>query len=752
MTNTDTPTAPAGQDRASQMTLLLVSFTASIFLSAALLFAVQPMFTKLVLPYLGGAPGVWSVAMVFFQAALLAGYGYAHLLTRHAPGRRSVMIHIGVMVVACIWLPLSIATNWGRAPAVGEAFWLLGLFAVSIGPPFFALAANAPLLQAWFARTDHPSAGDPYFLYAGSNIGSFLALVSYPTLIEPFIPLSAQTRLWAVGFVILILLIGACGYLLWRSPQHAPTAVPAAPAEGASTAETAPPSWRDAAIWVGLAAVPSGLLVAVTAHISTDIAAVPLLWVIPLALYLLTFVIVFSRKPVIPHWLVVEVQPIAVFFLVIVILLDPFESFPYDALLWVVLSHLLVFFICTLMCHGELARRRPASRYLTSFYMWMSFGGMIGGIAAGLVAPYVFNWIAEYPILIALTLLCRWSIVRQEMEADRYVRYGIVAVAVLVTVFGNFVLGALLAATALFWQRPLPVAAIVAFLLMGNQIIVQLRGDTTSVRSFFGVHKISESEGGYFRLLTHGTTIHGVQGLLDDDGKPLTGRPKPTGYYYEGSPIAEAIRAVQGRSSGPVRFGLIGLGTGSIACLARPDDPVRYYEIDPAVVEIAKDPTLFTFLSQCRPDVPIVLGDARLTFSEAEDASYDMIIVDAFSSDAIPIHLLTREAMAIYLKKLAPGGVVLMHVSNRHLELASVVANVANAHGMVTRVNSGEEERDEDEYEFGGTVVAAARNEADFGALLKAEHWRELKPDRRQRVWTDDYSNIVGAIVRSMSQ
>jgi SAM-dependent methyltransferase len=384
--------------------------------------------------------------------------------------------------------------------------------------------------------------------------------------------------------------------------------------------------------------------------------------------------------------------------------------------------------------------------------MWMSFGGMIGGIAAGLIAPYVFNWIAEYPILIALTLLCRWSIVRQEMETDRYVQYGIVAVAVLVTVFGNFVLGALLAATALFWQRPLPVAAVVAFLLMGNQIIVQLRGDTTFMRSFFGVHKISESEGGYFRLLTHGTTIHGVQGLLDDDGKPLTGRPKPAGYYYEGSAIAQAIRAVQGRSSGPVRFGLIGLGTGSIACLARPDDPVRYYEIDPVVVEIAKDPTLFTFLSQCRPNVPIVLGDARLTFSEAEEASYDMIIVDAFSSDAIPIHLLTREAMAIYLKKLAPGGVVLMHVSNRHLELASVVANVANVHGMVTRVNTGEEERDEDEYEFGGTVVAAARNEADFGALLKAEHWRELKPDRRQRVWTDDYSNIIGALVRSMAQ
>src|SRR5688572_18356066 len=360
MTNPDIPAAPA-PDRASQLMLLLVSFTAAIFLSAALLFAVQPMFTKMVLPYLGGAPAVWSVAMVFFQACLLAGYGYAHLLTYYAPGRRSVMIHLAVMVVACFWLPLSIATTWGRPPAVGEAFWLLGLFAVSIGPPFFALSANAPLLQAWFARTDHPAAHDPYFLYAGSNIGSFLALMSYPTLIEPFIPLGGQTRLWAGGFVLLILLIGGCGYLLWQAPDKPPTAAPVAAPENTSVVE-APPTWRDVAIWVALAAVPSGLLVAVTAHISTDIAAVPLLWVIPLALYLLTFVIVFSRTPIIPHWLVVEVQPIFILGLVAVVVFEPIRM-----ILALTAVHIAVFFVCTLMCHGELAKRRPAARYLTSF-------------------------------------------------------------------------------------------------------------------------------------------------------------------------------------------------------------------------------------------------------------------------------------------------------------------------------------------------------------------------------------------------
>src|SRR5688572_792704 len=529
MTNPDIPAAPA-PDRASQLMLLLVSFTAAIFLSAALLFAVQPMFTKMVLPYLGGAPAVWSVAMVFFQACLLAGYGYAHLLTYYAPGRRSVMIHLAVMVVACFWLPLSIATTWGRPPAVGEAFWLLGLLAVCIGPPFLALAATAPLLQAWFARTDHPAAHDPYFLYAGSNIGSFLALMSYPTLIEPFIRLGGQTWLWAAGFVLLILLIAACGYLLWNAPGKA-----AATPDDTAPAAEAPPTWRDVAIWTALAAVPSGLLVAVTAHISTDIAAVPLLWVIPLALYLLTFVIVFSRTPIIPHWLVVEVQPVAVFLLVIVILIEPFDDFPYDALLWAILTHLLVFFICTLMCHGELARRRPPARYLTSFYMWMSFGGVLGGVVTGLLAPRVFSWVAEYPLLIAATILCLWSVALPPTSADRYIRYGVVGVAVIVLLLGNWVTGPLLALAALVWRRPLPLAALVAVLLMSAQVMVHLRGDTTFMRSFFGVHKISESEDGRFRLLTHGTTIHGVQELRDEDDNPITGRPRPLAYYYEDS-------------------------------------------------------------------------------------------------------------------------------------------------------------------------------------------------------------------------
>jgi hypothetical protein len=657
-TSKATPAAAAVQEKASRLTQLLVVFTAAIFMSAALLFAVQPMFTKLVLPRLGGAPGVWSVAMVFFQATLLAGYGYAHLLTRYAPGRRSVIIHVVLMAVACFWLPLSIAANWGRPPQLSEAFWLLGLFAVSIGPPFFALSANAPLLQAWFARTDHPSANDPYFLYAASNVGSFLALLSYPTLIEPFISLSTQRYLWAGGFVLLILLVAGCGYLLWQSPQHEPTAVPITTGKP-SKVEAAPPTWLQVARWVLLAAVPSGLLVAVTAHISTDIAAVPLLWVIPLALYLLTFVIVFSRNPIIPHWLVVEIQPVFILGLIALIIFDPIRG-----IFGQIGVHIGVFFVLTLMCHGELASQRPPARYLTSFYMWMSFGGMLGGIGAGLVAPYVFNWIAEYPILMVLAVLCRPGMFWPRTPWQQALVFGTLVVAVLgLFLFRQFeqfidlqtyniLLGSLLIATVFFWRMPIPFAVLIATVLLAHHIVVE--GNTTAqVRSFFGVMKVNDTSTG-FRTLSHGTTLHGGQRIRTRDGKPVTGRPAPTMYYYDGSAIAQGMDAARAVKGGPIHFAVIGLGTGSLVCRSQEGDTSEYYEIDATMVKLTRDSGLFTFLKECGQNNRIVMGDARLTLAEAPDNTYDVIVVDAFTSDAIPIHLLTKEAMAIYLRKLTP--------------------------------------------------------------------------------------------------
>ena len=736
---------------ASARVLLRAAFTLCIFASAALLFAVQPMFTKMVLPRFGGAPAVWSVAIVFFQAALLVGYAYAHWLTRCAPARLSVIVHLAVMIAAAFALPLSIAQGWGRPPAAGETLWLFGLFSASIGLPFAALAANSPLLQAWFARTGHPAAGDPYFLYAAGNAGSFLALVSYSLVIEPFVRLGDQAGFWSLGFHLLIALIAVCGALAWRSQDAA-----AGPAvdRGADAA----PTWRDAMSWTALAAVPSGLLVAVTAHISTDVAAVPLIWVLPLALYLLTFVIVFSRRPIIPHGFVVALQPLCVIALVVVIICDPLKP-----IIGLVALHVGVFFVNALMCHGELARRRPPAGHLTAFYLWMSAGGVIGGIAAGLIAPQVFDWVAEYPILLALALLCRPGLARPRDRGRRAVLLAGLAAAALAllvcTAFPitlseagfNWTIGALLVASLLFWRAPLPFAAIIAFVLLVNHNAGD-QAHAVSIRSFFGVSKVSQTSDGQFRLLQHGTTLHGGQRLREASGLAAAiDPPELFFYYWDGSAISQAFDAARAVAGGPMRIAVIGLGAGSLACRAEPHDSLHYYEIDPAIVRIARDPLLFSFLWVCRPDVPIMIGDARLTLADAPDGAYDLIVVDAFSSDAIPVHLLTREAMAIYLRKLGARGMVVLHVSNRHLELASVVAGIAAANGLPARVSDAP---DPDEaahpYKYSSTVVAVARSEEDFGDL--AQDWATMAPDPSQWVWTDDYCNVVGALIRKLKE
>lgn len=744
-----TPQALADSPRVT-----LAIYAGAIFLSAALLFAVQPLFAKMVLPRLGGAPSVWSVAMVFFQAVLLGGYAYAHLLTRYAPGRPAVIIHVALLIVATFALPLSIAAGWGRPPLQGETAWLLGLFAVSIGLPFFALSANGPLLQAWFARTGHPSARDPYFLYAASNVGSFLALISYPLVIEPLTRLGGQTRGWSIGFYVLIVLIAGCGVLLLRSPN----ALPSASEQGAAV--EAPPTWGDAATWVGLAAVPAGLLIAVTAHISTDVAASPLLWVIPLALYLATFVIVFQTRPLLPHRWTIAVEPAFIILLMVVLVFGGI-----DYIFLTVGGNILAFFVIALACHGELARRRPPARYLTAFYMWMSTGGMIGGIAAGLVAPHVFSWVAEYPILIVLAVLCRPGLRLEWSKRDTPAWLVLLALALLVMLAGpafgttlddtryKVAIGVLLAVAVLFWWDPLKFAVVIALAFVAVRLYDPDAGVRDSVRSFFGVHKIIETADGQFRTLQHGTTEHGAQRIRDAKGAPMTGRPEPLTYYHYTSPIAQGIKAARERKGAPIRLAVVGLGTGSTACLTEPGDKLTYYEIDPVVLHIAKDPSRFTFLSACAPpDLQVVMGDARLTLADAPEGAYDVIVVDAFTSDAIPVHLVTREAMALYARKIAPDGMVLVHVSNRHMELASVVAGIADANGLVTWVNDGSSDEDEANYKFSSTVCAVARSDDDFGNLSDNEDWKLQEPDERQWVWTDDYSNIIGAMIRQLKK
>jgi SAM-dependent methyltransferase len=751
MSTSELPTGEAAQTPAAVSPgLLLATFIAAIFVSAALLFAVQPMFTKMVLPRLGGAASVWSVAIVFFQITLLAGYAYAHLLTRLVPGRNSIIIHLAVMAAACLFLPLHIASGWGRPPQVGEAFWLLGLFAVSIGLPFFALSANGPLLQAWFVRTGHKDAKDPYFLYAASNVGSFLALIAYPLAVEPFVRLGNQTWLWTAGYYGLIVLVAACGFLMLRSPNRLPDAATAGATETASS-----PSWRDTAIWVALAAVPSGLLIAVTAHISTDVAAVPLFWTIPLALYLLTFVIVFQTRPFIPHAQVMAVQPVFVLFLVVAILMLPIESIVLQ-----IVIHLAVFFVCALMCHGELARRRPPPQFLTGYYMWISFGGMLGGILTGLVAPQVFSRVIEYPLLIVLTLLCRpgltlptrgqsMLIVAVAAAALAVMGLAIMDVRIDAPIYA-LVVGFLLGLTVHFWHTPLPFAAVVAMLFVLNHYNNYSPSDYL-VRNFFGVLNVVEASDGRFRVLYHGTTAQGAQRIRDHEGNALTGRPDMVSEFHDGGGFAQVVEAVEKKVGGPVNVAVVGLGTGALACRGSAGTKVTYYEIDADIARIARDPTLFNYISECAPKTEIVIGDARLTLADAPDGSYDLLFVDAFIGAAIPTHLLTREALELYFRKLKPNGIVAMHVSNRNLELASVVAGIGDATGAIVRVyEGGDIEEDADEHRWIPTIAVVARKDEDFGVLAESELWPVRERDPRQRVWTDDYTNVVGALLRHL--
>src|SRR5262245_15740288 len=561
-------------------------FATALFLSALLLFLVQPMFTKMVLPRLGGAPTVWSVAMVFFQAALLVGYAYAHLLVRRLSLGLGALLHLGILAAAALTLPIGIAHGFGVPPASGIELWLIALFGVSIGLPFAVLSASAPLLQGWFAASGHPQAGNPYVLYAASNLGSFAALIIYPILIEPTVSLSQQAQLWSLGFAALALLIAGTSLFTARRPRIAVAGGDAEPA-----------SVTDRLCWLALAAIPSGLFIAVTAYITTDVAAAPFLWVLPLALYLLSFVAVFRERPWIAYENVVRLVPILVTPLSIGLLGG-------DRAFWLamIVINLAAFALLALLCHGALYRRRPAPARLTEFYLWVSLGGVIGGISAALVAPHIFNRIYEYPILLLAALL-----VLPGMFAGGPLRWlreagPVLAVAALVILLQlafdirlpaaaelPFQVALVALAAVMLVQRRRPARflalAALAFVVTGLWQPGFERIETR--RSFFGVHQVSETADGRYRLLYHGTTLHGAE-RIGDGGAAVP--PEPLTYYYFGGPISESIAAVRGARGNLDRVAVVGLGAGSLACHRRQDEQWTFFEIDPDVVRIARDP------------------------------------------------------------------------------------------------------------------------------------------------------------------
>ena len=707
-------------------------FTATILTGSFLLFLIQPMFARMVLPALGGAPAVWNSALLFYQAALLGGYVYAHALARLAPGAQ-LAIHLGLFALAALTLPVAVAQVPETWRAANPAVWLIGLFALSIGPVFLAVAAQAPLMQAWFARTGQP----PFFLYAASNAGSLAALLAYPLVVEPLIGLADQSWLWTAGYALLALGVAACGLATMRL---APLARP--------RSQTRTP-WPRRLRWGALAAVPSGLLISTTAFLTTDVMAMPLLWVVPLALYLLTYIIAFAGgggalDPA-------RFAPI---------MLVSFGAYVFLAeglfAMLVAVSGLVVFFYIALALHGELARTAPEPARLTEFYLWIAIGGVVGGSLPALVAPLAFDWVYEHPILLvaaALLLPAQPLLGRIERlwrgPAAPWLRYAMPAVSLGLALWaGRRLTGGAVDESAIPAVALLGLAAIVAIgrpvnfaiqfalmlLALGGLSTLRTSADGSRERSFFGVYTIKE--GTRARHLMHGTTLHGAQSR----SQPL----RPTTYYSAGSGVGRVLAT----ASPSARVGVVGLGTGTLACYKRPGQAWTFFEIDPLVVDIAR--RRFSYLAGCASGAAIELGDARLRLAEGAPGRFDVLAVDAFSSDAIPLHLLTREAFAVYGRALAPDGLLLVHISNRFVDLEPVVAANVAAAGWAARLRDHRTARAATKTEdTTSDWVLIARDEPRLARALAAmppREWEALDAPRAFEPWTDDHASVLGVI------
>jgi hypothetical protein len=801
----------ASQKGAPGRTSLMILFSVTIFVSASLLFLVEPMFAKFILPLFGSTPAVWTGSMMFFQMALLIGYLYVHATTAWLGARKQAVLHLAVVLLPLLVLPLAVpADEWAPSSEANPIFLLLGLLLVSVGLPFFAISTTNPLVQRWLADTDHPAARDPYFLYRASNLGSVIGLLGYPLLVERELTLDTQGIVWSVGYGLLLILVLASAVMLWRSPRPSvaegeEVAEPLAgdPVSGGGSPQTADPSLvaepREERLtlvrrlrWIGLTFVPSSLMLGVTAFITTDITPIPLLWVIPLSLYLFSFVVVFSpsqRMPDLIHKVMVGTLPVMMAVLVLTILIELRN--PYWLL---ILLHLLGFFVVAMALHGEVARDRPPARNLTEFYLWVSVGGFLGGVFNALIAPIAFDTVVEYPLAIVLACVFLPGLVLSRLlqsdrdggEAGRSREGEEVSgdgeeQRETITSSGSRTPGSRQMALALdlalplalglamwgistaideylpvdyislAWQTMLGLAVglclwfaysaarpirfglgIAAILIVGT--ITSGAGALYEERSFFGVYRVTGDD--QVHTLVFGDTNHGAQVL---GVQP----PEPTTYYHPTGPVGQVFDALPEATSRPA---VVGLGTGTMACYNRPGQQLTFYEIDPLVESVARNNDLFTYLRDCPGQNDVVLGDARLSLADAPDAEYGIIVADAFSSDAIPVHLMTREAVDLYFDKLQSDGVLLMHISNRHLELEPVLGNVAQDAGLVCRAQY-DQENESTPGKFVSHWVMMSREEGALGSMADDARWSSCETNPDSPVWTDDYSNLLSTFV-----
>lgn len=731
-------------------------FSGTLLLSALLLFWVQPFIAKMVLPILGGAVTVWITCMMFFQAMLLASYIYVHLSYKYLQPRSQLVLHFLILLVSVYFLPVHIGPRFYTQTTDHYCLWLVMLLFFTLGLPFFALSANAPLLQGWFSRTGHRYAHDPYFLYATSNIGSLLALIAFPFLLEPMWDLNQQGRIWYYAFCLLIFLVLVCGLHTLRQPVSRNITLSGTKDNEAIQA----PDWSVRLKWILYSFIPSSLLLGVTSFTTLDVPSLPLYWILPLVLYLLSFVIAFSRKPIFSHKKALEWYPLALQAAVIFAIPGLFSN----PLLLGTIVLLPAFFVIVLAYHGTIVQSRPASRYLTSFYIWIALGGVLGGVFNALLAPVMFDSIMEFPLILfvacfvrpvsgrhghlkwldliiatlsvfLLYVVVRWvysvefpEIVLNKLLSSFYSLMDIIVVVFLLSQFVIFV----------FRQSYLLHGILVAvFLIAGSYYMIDDSNLIYSKRSFFGTYNIYENDNADYHLLYHGTVIHGIQKINGP------GELEPISYYSKDGPLGQVFRHL-GERSEPLTVAVVGLGVGTTACYARQGDTFTFYEIDPLVKDLASDNKYFTYITKGL-DHDIIIGDARLKLSEARIHEYDLIVLDAFSSDSIPVHLMTKEALQLYTTKLRKKGIIAFHITNLNLDLAPVIATLARDLNLTALINSHSPTiAQRENYILDSEWIVLAHDSQALRGLSTKE-WQELEPER-DILWTDQFSNILSVI------
>ena len=722
-------------------------FASTLFLSATLMFILQPMFGKILLPLLGGTPAVWNTCMVFYQTLLFLGYLYAHRLSTHSNHQRQIQIHTALLIFSFIALPVGLSDNINPPTDSNPTLWLIWTLFIAIGVPFFVVSTTAPLLQKWFSQCGHASSHDPYYLYAASNAGSLLALLSYPFLIEPNIGLASQRLLWSFAYGGLCLLIIGCAVLMWKTQVNNQDDIAEIELD-----DTAPISTKQQLHWLALAFVPSSLLLGLTQFISTDIASVPLLWIVPLTIYLLTFILVFSKWADRIHPAMIAVQPALLTVFIAYSFINP-AVLPF----WLdLILHSLAFFIAVMVCHGELARNRPATRHLTQFYLIMSFGGMLGGLFNTFVAPFVFNAVYEYPIMIVAALLLRPGFFKGQWWLQSMFPVA-VFIGGLAVFFGSDQLfdyfdligGALILLAGLtysFRKSPLAIGLLTAVILIFTISLHNMASSTLyQQRSFFGVLSVRNTviadenqNPETVRELYHGTTKHGAERLTAANiTTPLT-------YYSRPGPIGQVFSEFDGENQNWV-IGAVGLGAGALACYSKDNQHWHFFEIDPLVVQVAKNPNWFNYLNRCNKKAEMIVGDARLSLEKEDDGSFDLLIMDAFSSDAVPTHLLTREALELYLRKLNDNGLLAFHITNRHLAIKNVLADHVNTMHLAALLQEFKPET-EQPLVVATDWVVISKNPDRLQRLQQSRlgHWQKLPLTFGLQPWTDDFTHIIG--------